>query len=355
MSINLIDPINDDKWNDFVINHPKSNFFHQSCWAEIIYKTFNYSPKYFAVSSGNEIKAAIPFFEVRSSLTGNRFVSIPFSDYSPLLVQEEDHLRELLMVSAKSLREQNCTYMEIRAGEDVMDLQNIPLNPGPLQKAELYKLHVTPLSEDVESTYKTLDGKRVRWAINRSKRDGIKIEMDNSPEFYKKFYSMYLSTRNKLGVPGQPWIFFKLIFKSIIQNGKGFILKASKGDDTLGASLFVVFKDTVMLKYNVSVEKFLKYQFVEALIWEGMHWGCINGYKKFDHGRTAINNQGLLSLKKRLGSEILNLPYYFYPEAKGVGSIAESSMLYKIAKTFFKRAPSQISHPVGNLLIKHLA
>ena len=59
-------------------------------------------------------------------------------------------------------------------------------------------------------------------------------------------------------------------------------------------------------------------------------------------------------MKKHLGSESFPLPYYYYPEAKGVGTIREKSLSYRLMKTFFRKMPAALTRPIGSRIYRHL-
>jgi len=360
MPVELIDPLNDRRWEEFLDRHPKASIFHTPAWARVIVETYGYRPRYYALVQGSGIEAALPFFEIRSFLTGNRWVSLPFSDHAPLLAGRREHLDELLARATDDLAKSGCRFLEIRSGEEpLLDASGpaadeAPRKAPPLMRLEHHKLHITPLSADVEATFRLLDKRRARWAVRHAAKQGVEVVRDDSLEAVRRFHRISLGTRRKLGVPPQPWKLFENVHRHIIDPGRGFVLTALRGGVTLGSIIFFHHGSTVTAKYNASIKRHLKYQFVEAVLWEAMKWGCGNGFTAFDVGRTAIDNAGLLRMKRHLGGEELPLPYYYYPEAKGVGTIREKSLSYRAMKILFQRMPTVITRPIGAYLYRHL-
>ncbi|UCF05274.1 MAG: GNAT family N-acetyltransferase [bacterium] len=355
MPVELIDPLNDQRWDAFLDWCPNASIFHTAAWARVITETYGYRHRYYALSQGDRIEAALPFFEVRSFLTGNRWVSLPFSDHAPLLATQAEHLGELLERIAADFSRSGCRYIEIRSGEAPLlgAAGTAPQGRHPFIRLEHHKLHLIPLSEDIDATYKRLDKRRARWAVRYAAKHGVEIIRDDSIEAMRSFHRISLGTRRKLGVPPQPWKLFENVHRIIIEPGHGFLLTARREGITLGSMVFFHHGRTVTAKYNASIKEYLKYQFAEAILWAAMKWGCENGFTIFDVGRTAIDNAGLLSMKRHMGGEELPLPYYYHPEAKGVGTIREKSLSYRAMKAIFKHMPVALTRPIGNLLYKH--
>ena len=76
----FIDPVSDHRWDKFVESHPYGWLCHLSGWKKVLEKSFSHMRGYYPVLlNGSEIKAAMPIFQVKSWLTGQRLVSIPFA------------------------------------------------------------------------------------------------------------------------------------------------------------------------------------------------------------------------------------------------------------------------------------
>ena len=98
MTIKLIDPITDPRWDKFVENHPFGWICHLSGWKQVLEKSFKHMKGYYFAlldNSGN-IQAALPIFEVKSWLTGNRLVSIPFATLCDPLISKSEEMAILL-------------------------------------------------------------------------------------------------------------------------------------------------------------------------------------------------------------------------------------------------------------------
>ena len=77
-NVTVIDPLLDGRWDRFVDRHPNAGPFHHSSWARALVDAYGYLPRYHVVEVAAEIVAAWPAMLVRSRLTGNRLVALPF-------------------------------------------------------------------------------------------------------------------------------------------------------------------------------------------------------------------------------------------------------------------------------------
>ena len=85
----IIDPLNDERWDKFVENHNWGWLCHLAGWKQVLEKSFKHMKGYFLVLLNNRkkhIKAALPVYQVKSWMTGNKLVSIPFATLSDPLV-----------------------------------------------------------------------------------------------------------------------------------------------------------------------------------------------------------------------------------------------------------------------------
>ena len=80
--IYVINPLEDARWIDFSLGHPKANVFHSVGWLTTLQKTYGYQPvAYTSSAPGAPLTNSIVFCQVRSWITGPRLVSLPFSDH----------------------------------------------------------------------------------------------------------------------------------------------------------------------------------------------------------------------------------------------------------------------------------
>ena len=81
MDFEIVNPLEDNGWDDLVASHPKSSIFHTSSWARILTGTYGYNPVYLVQKNNGAIRTAVPVMEVQGFCSGRRAISLPFTDY----------------------------------------------------------------------------------------------------------------------------------------------------------------------------------------------------------------------------------------------------------------------------------
>ena len=72
----------DNRWMTFVRQSSSANIFHHPAWSQLLVDCYNYYPFVIAIFNGDgELHAGLPIMHINSRITGQRWVSLPFSDY----------------------------------------------------------------------------------------------------------------------------------------------------------------------------------------------------------------------------------------------------------------------------------
>lgn len=334
------------QWDAFVASHPKGTVFHSSPWLKCIHHTYRYQPFLYVSRDNREtIDGVFPCFYIKSPIMGRRLVSIPFSDYGGPLFMDADREYEQL---ARIIRDKNNGFRlyEIRSS----------LNPAiNLFSPNNYLSHVLELDSQPEIVMKNVDRKTIRYSIRKAKKAGVEIERGDSMSDVKKFYDLNLLTRKKHGLPPQPYVFFKNIYKLLIETGHAFLMIAYLDSKAIGAGLFLKFQDTLYYKYNASDPSFLsKVSPNHLLTSDAIEWACLQGFKYFDFGRTYIANQGLARYKEMWGARAAELPYHYYPLPRTSDPGRENGLSYQIVTNICRRLPPFVLKSVGARLYKHM-
>ena len=349
MRLTTIDVFKARRWDEFVANHPQGTAFHLSNWARVLQKTYGYAPCYFILEDSNKkIKAGCPFFLVKSWLTGNRLVCLPFTDVCYPLVNSDKDFEYLLCATIEKAKKEKAHYIEVRGQHP-----NVFLRGLHFENHSYYKLFGLDLSRGTDSLWKGLRGS-TRGDIRKAERSKLKIEKSETEKDMRDFYLLNLVTRKKHGVPPQPYDFFENIWRELISNKLAFVLLVKYKSISIAGGVFFVYKDTIYHKFAASDRNYLQYRPNHFVMWHAIQYGCEKGYKFFDSGRASPDNLGLMRFKRSWGMQEIDLPYYYWPTVKGATSTEERSLKYKMITSLMRRMPTTISRVAGELLYKHL-
>jgi hypothetical protein len=197
-----LDPLADRRWPEMATNHSKTSVFHSVDWLRALQKTYGYEPVvYTSTPPGAPLNNAVVFCRVNSWLTGQRFVSLPFSDHCEPLVDGVDELHEILTPALLELKERKIKYIDIR-----------PLSlsfSGGTEGAESYFLHLLDLRPTLDELYKKLHGDSIRRKIQRAEREKLTLEVGSSEEVLAEFYQLHVITRQRQQLPPHPLKWFR--------------------------------------------------------------------------------------------------------------------------------------------------
>ncbi|HDP98158.1 MAG TPA: hypothetical protein ENN22_03115 [bacterium] len=119
-TIEKINSHDDNKWNNFILAHKNASIYHHSSWKSLIETTFGYESFYYILKNNkNEIVAVAPFFLVKSKLTGKRFVSLPFSDFSDILACNNQAVKITFEAVIKSLENHNVSTILLKVKKEI--------------------------------------------------------------------------------------------------------------------------------------------------------------------------------------------------------------------------------------------
>src|SRR5258708_8747501 len=121
--VSTLDPLTDRRWKEFVDWHPRSSMFHTVAWLKALQQTYGYRPVvYTTTAAGQPIKNGMVFCDVNSWLTGQRLVSLPFSDHCEPLIDNQEEYRAIVLELRKWISVSSHQYFELRPIETLQPL-----------------------------------------------------------------------------------------------------------------------------------------------------------------------------------------------------------------------------------------
>jgi lipid II:glycine glycyltransferase (peptidoglycan interpeptide bridge formation enzyme) len=344
-----VDPMHDARWAELADRHPGASVFHSVPWLKALQHTYGYEPVAFTTSSPTaELKNGLVFCHVKSMLTGNRLVSLPFSDHcEPLFNSGEDV--NLFAQYLKTISErEHWQYVEVRPvnvnfGQADTGVRFVP--------SATYFLHILDLRPDLGTVFRNLDKDSVQRRVQRAQQAGLTEKCGTSDNLLKEFYRLLVITRRRHQVPPPPFAWFRNLIH--FQGEALEIRLAYESETPIAAVLTLRFKDTVYYKYGCSDARFNKFGAMPWLLWNAIAAAKSSGATEFDLGRTEDDNAGLLAFKNHWVPHPKQLVYWRFPESSNsVASV--NSWKMKVAQRIFALMPTGLLAITGRLLYRHL-
>jgi lipid II:glycine glycyltransferase (peptidoglycan interpeptide bridge formation enzyme) len=242
----------------------------------------------------------------------------------------------------------SASYYELRA------FRNQDLIIHPRLKCHYYnKIHILHIGDGFEKTKRSFR-KDVVSSAKKAVREGVTIRQGHSEQDLKQYYFIHATTRRRLGFPIQPYKLFKNMFEIMYPAGYLTVLLAEYKQTTIAGSVLFKYKDTVILEHSASIPKYLRLRPNHLLVWSAIETACSEGYHYFDFGKTPPENKGLLDFKSRWGGKIFDVPYFYYPEIKGIMALEQKNLKHRMFRLFLRYMPITLAKIFGKIVYQHL-
>jgi Acetyltransferase (GNAT) domain len=345
MPIYQIDPISDGRWPGLLERDCRASVFHTRGWLEALRRSYGYEPVVFTTSApARELTDGVVFCRVNSWLTGNRMVSLPFSDHCEPILNEPDGGSEILSHLLGEVESQRLKYVEFRPLTPIQESANASRDS---EKFCFHKLDLRPGTDDI---FRALHKDSIRRKIQRAERELLVYEKGNDQALLEKFYRLFVMTRRRHGLPPSPLHWFQNLLSCLGEKAQ--IRIASKGNVPVAGLFTLTHNKSIVYKYGGSDMALSNLGGTPFLFWRTIVEAKAEGLHELDLGRSDLNNEGLITFKERLGG-VRSLLTYRRLSRKAMQPSHED-WKSRLAKRMFAYTSDHVRIQVGNLLYRHL-
>lgn len=349
-AIYQISPLDDTRWKPFLQRHPDASVFHSEEWLRTLQDTYGFTPAAFTTSApGSELQNALLFCRVASLLTGDRLVSLPFSDHCAPLLSDANDLALLVDAIASQLTGTRIRYAELRPTQPLPE-------SGPPHITRTYRSHRLNLTPQLSDIYGGFHKSCVARKIRRAERENLVYKKGCGDQYFPEFWKLYIATRRRHSAPPQPPSWFHNLAAEFRQAAT--IHLAVQGDQPIAAILTLEFKDTLTYKYGCSDPRFHSLGGTHLLFWRAIQDAKMRGLRFFDLGRSDPSNEGLVCFKDRWGAPGCDLVYSKFtarPSSHPRHHGGRDSYSTLLARRVLSGLPDSLFAATGALLYKHIA
>lgn len=345
IGVYTIDPLGDDRWLELTARHTNASVFHTRGWLRALQTTYGYEPVAITTSPpSEELKNAVLFCVVRSWLTGDRLVSLPFSDHCEPLVDDAEQF-EVLCAHAEAMRVRDRQkYVEMRSSNSCLEFDK---NFG---RAKTYTLHRLNLRPGLDTLRKKFHRDCIQRKIRRAERESLTYEVGRSPQLLQQLYGLLQLTRSRHHLPPQPFEWFQNLVACM---GKDVSIRiASQGSKPIAAIMTLDHGKTRVYKYGGSDAKFNNLGATPMLFWQAIKDAKEAGMEILDLGRSDLDNPGLIMFKERWSTVRSPLATWRAPAATASPSFGQVKSW--LAKEGFTHLPDSALTLAGRLLYRHI-
>jgi hypothetical protein len=345
MNVQILRPLSDQRWNDFVSRHPRASVFHQRGWLDALARTYRYEPVVLTTAGANEpLSDGIVFCKVSSRITGTRFVSLPFADHCEPLVAGTQNIEAFFDGLRSHFASRSWKYFELRP------LSALQRTDGLLQSSDSFWFHQLDTTPTLDHLAKNLHPNSFWRKIRRAEREKLSYEVGCSSEQLNEFYRLLLTTRRRHGVLPQPRAWFKNLVDCM---GDQMQIRLVRKDRTpIAAMVTLRHRSSIVYKYGCSDAKFHSLGGIPLLFWKLIEESKATAAENIDLGRSEMDNQGLVTFKDRLGATKTLLKYYRYEIAADVARTARKPS--PAIRRVISILPDSVLSTAGGLVYRHI-
>ena len=343
METQILNPLEDDRWEGLISAHPSASFFHGTAWARVLHQTYGHRPMYLRFARGQETVALLPMMEVHSALTGRRGVCLPFTDVCGPLVFDEAAAGGLMPALCSLARERKWRHFEVRAPG---------ATPAEAEPATTFYGHWLDLREGAARLFAGFSDTTQR-AIRKAERNELRAEVAHHAGAMDAFYQLHVRTRRHHGLPPQPISFFRNIWQEVIQPGFGFIALVAHRARTVAACVFFCREGRAVYKFGASEKNAQPLRSNNLVMWSAIQCLVEQAARSLHFGRTSLHHEGLRRFKLGWGAREESLEYFRFDLLRAAWAKVrdKTSGLHNVV---FGHLPLPFNRLAGALIYPHL-
>jgi len=301
IKIRLAEDADQQRWDEFIISHPKSSPYHLFAWKKAIEKAYKHKCIYLYSEKNRDIIGVLPLVHLHFPAIINEIVSLPFCDVGSCITASEE-AQDLILKEAIHFQEKTKTKkLQIRG-----DLLPTDLVQSKFQSIETGKVRMfLDLPGSSDELFKRFKSK-LRSQVRKAEKNGVKffwgaiVDIDNAYHVFSK--NMY-----ELGSPVHAKSFIKAIlaqYGALARLG----LAEFQGK-TIGMGIILLGGKGVTIPWASTLREYNRLGPNMLLYWNFLKYSADHGYAFFDFGRSS-EGEGTYKFKKQWGAEPTPLVWY---------------------------------------------
>jgi FemAB-related protein (PEP-CTERM system-associated) len=334
-----IQPIDRQRWNDYVRGHLEATFFHWMEWQEVLTRAFGHRCRYLLAEQDGRIAGVLPLVEVKSRLFGHALTSTPFCVYGGILADGEDAHRALEQAACDLGRQLGVDYIEMRNRK--------PRHPGWLAK-DLYVTFRGPIDADPEQNMGAIPRKQ-RAMVRKGIHKQLQVQIDSRID---RVYDIYSESLRNLGTPVFSRRYLRLLKETFGEQCE--VLTITSAGQAVASVLSFYFRDEVLPYYGGGTAAARSVAANDFMYWQVMERARLRGAKLFDFGRSK-RGTGSFDFKTHWGFEPQPLCYeYFLVKAREMPNLSPTNSSYARLIDLWQRLPLPLTRLIGPPIARYL-
>jgi hypothetical protein len=333
-----------EEWEAFARKH--GTFYHLPQWARCLRDIYRLRLDCYSAYDGSQLQGLLAVAEIPALLGPRRLVSLPFSYAAGPLAGEARIADALTVALRERAQERRIRRVEVKSRGE------FPPAPG-FHRTARYLTFEIPIEGGESTAWEQLHRGSTQRSIRKAEKSGMAVRRGESASDWLIMAELEERTAHGHGLPAPPRRFFTEGCPKLQAAGLADVYLAFTRSGVPAAAITVWKGPRAWIYgFGASDPAQLEYRPNHLLIWSAIRDAIAAGCR-FDLGRVAPEQEGLLEFKRRWGGQAIPLAYDYWPEPGGLNQAARNRGVLATAAAVWTRLPMGIAR-LGSGLYRYL-
>jgi hypothetical protein len=331
-------------WRAFA--EANGTFYHRPEWVQCLADMYRLRIDCYSARQDGELHGILAVAEIPPLLGPRRLVSLPFSYAAGPLAFDAATASALSAAVLDEARGRRISRVEIKSrGEH-------PAAPG-FQRAGRYATYEIPTEGGESVVWSQLHGSSTQRSIKKARKAGLEIRRGNTVDDWLIMAELEERTAHGHGLPAPPRRFFVEGCRRLQSAGLADLYLALTSSGVPAAAI-TIWKGprSWIYAFGASDPVHLEHRPNHLLIWTAIQ-DAISAGCRFDMGRAAPEQEGLVEFKRRWGGQAIPLAYDYWPAPAGLNLAPRNRGSMAAVAAVWSRLPAGIAR-LGSGLYRYL-
>ena len=333
-----------EDWRAFAAAH--GTFYHRPEWAECLRDIYHFRLDCFSARAEGQLRGLLATAEIPALLGPRRLVSLPFSYAAGPLAIDQATAAALADAVRDRARERRIRRVELKSrGEH---------QPAPgYHRTAHYSTYEVPTEGGEAALWSRLHQGSTQRSIRKGQKAGLVVRRAETAQDWLIMAGLEERTAHGHGLPAPPRRFFIEGCRNLQSAGVAALYLAfTPGGAPAAAITLWKGPRSWIYAFGASDPAHLEYRPNHVLIWTAMQDAAGAGCR-FDLGRAAPEQEGLVEFKLRWGGQALPLAYDYWPEPGGLNVARRDRGSMAAMAAVWSRLPASVAR-LGSGLYRYL-
>lgn len=324
----------------------RGTFYHHPEWSSCLAEMYRLRLDYYSAHSGGELRGLLAVAEVPPLLGPRRFVSLPFSYAAGPLADDAATAAALSQAVLDRARERGIRRVELKSrGEHA--------SPPGFQRVSRYATYEIPTDQGESSVWQQLHASSTQRSVRKGQKAGVVVRRGEGADDWLAMAELEERTSHAHGLPSPPRRFFVEGCRRLQSDGLADVYLAFTSSGARAAAI-TVWKGprSWIYAFGASDPAYLEHRPNHVLLWTAIRDAIAAGCR-FDMGRAAPEQEGLVEFKQRWGGQTIPLAYDYWPTPAGLNVAVRDRGSMAAMAAVWSRLPARVAR-LGSGLYRYL-